>query len=412
VAEEGEIVAASASLQKTAESLDEQIRSLEEERSTVRKELEEARTDLALTEGERNNRRSLWAGFEANLKNLQAQVETRTARARQLEEESRALTSRLSSARDEHEEVLAELTPLEEKLSPLRDGLTGIDDEESGLTQELESLRPRLTQLQQTLAQAQIEESQAQDEWRRLCSSMEEDGITVPEDLSPPDESLPDAAELERQIKRLRGRLGSLGSVDEETIKDYEETKSRYEFLSSQVNDLQKTEHSLQDAITELKGIIETQFVETFNKLGEEFSHYFTTFFGGGSAKLVLTQPDNPVESGIDIVARPPGKRLQNLAALSGGERALTGTALLFAVLRANPAPFCVLDEVDAALDDANIVRFAGALKGLSEQTQFILITHNRGTMEVADALYGVSMDDDSASTVLSLRLNGRGQAA
>jgi chromosome segregation protein len=171
------------------------------------------------------------------------------------------------------------------------------------------------------------------------------------------------------------------------------------------MDDLREAESSLQAAIQELEGLIRKRFQSTFKQVNQEFQRNFATFFGGGSAELVLTRPQDNGGAGIEIVAQPPGKRLGNLALLSGGERSLTAVALLFALLQANPSPFCVLDEVDAMLDEANVGRFVDSLRKLSERTQFIIITHNRRTIEVADAIYGVSMGRDSTSEVLSLRL-------
>jgi chromosome segregation protein len=148
------------------------------------------------------------------------------------------------------------------------------------------------------------------------------------------------------------------------------------------------------------------EFIRTFEAVAEQFAAYFTQLFGGGTARLTLTDPDNPMASGVDIVARPPGKRTQSLALLSGGERALTAAALIFAILKVSPAPFCILDEVDAMLDESNVRRFRAVLEELARETQFIVITHNRGTIEAASTIYGVSMGADSVSRVLSLRLD------
>ena len=155
-----------------------------------------------------------------------------------------------------------------------------------------------------------------------------------------------------------------------------------------------------------MKEEIRGRFETTFKQVDEAFGKYFTSFFGGGSAKLLLSDPEDIAQSGVDIEATPPGKRISSLQLLSGGERALTAVALLFALLTVNPAPFCVLDEVDAALDEANVGRFVEALENLSEKTQFIVVTHNRRTIEVGDAIYGVSMGKDGVSQVLSLRLS------
>jgi chromosome segregation protein len=157
--------------------------------------------------------------------------------------------------------------------------------------------------------------------------------------------------------------------------------------------------------LDDLKTTMEQRFEETFARVAEAFSESFTALFGGGSAKLVLTTDHEGETGGIDIVAQPPGKRLQGLGLLSGGERSLTGVALLFAILRVNPTPFVLLDEVDAALDEANVVRFRNELRKLARETEAIVITHNRGTVEIADTLYGVTMGGDGVSQVLSLRL-------
>jgi chromosome segregation protein len=158
--------------------------------------------------------------------------------------------------------------------------------------------------------------------------------------------------------------------------------------------------------------VMRREFLETFEEVAARFRDNFTQLFAGGTARLVLTDPDNVSLTGVEIVARPPGKRQQTLALLSGGERSLTAVALIFALLEVSPPPFCILDEVDAMLDDANVKRFRSALEVLSERTQFIVITHNRGTIEAADTLYGVSMGADSVSQVVSLRLDGERVAA
>ena len=163
----------------------------------------------------------------------------------------------------------------------------------------------------------------------------------------------------------------------------------------------------LATSILDLDEMMERAFRETFTAIAAEFEETFTRLFNGGSARLELTNPDDLSNTGVDIVARPLGKRTQSLALLSGGERALTAAALIFAILRVRPTPFCVLDEVDAMLDESNVVRFRDMLQDLSQQTQFVVITHNRGTVEAADTVYGVSMGADGVSQVVSLRLEG-----
>jgi chromosome segregation protein len=208
------------------------------------------------------------------------------------------------------------------------------------------------------------------------------------------------------RLGQLRRRFHDLGAVNPFAVDENAAIRVRLEAIETQAADLQTAIARTRDLIAELDTMIGDRFAATFRALETAFARRFEQLFGGGFAKLSLTDPTDIGASGIEIVARPPGKKPQALAMLSGGERALTAVALLFAMLEVRPVPFCVLDEVDAALDEANIGRFADALRSLAHQTQFIVITHNRGTIEAADALYGVTAGDDSVSRVISLRLD------
>ncbi|HEX5148502.1 MAG TPA: chromosome segregation protein SMC [Candidatus Limnocylindrales bacterium] len=218
----------------------------------------------------------------------------------------------------------------------------------------------------------------------------------------PPSDPAPSPARL----GQLRRRFHELGAVNPYAVDEYAALKARLETLEVQASDLRTAISRTRDLIVELDTMIGDRFQATFRALETAFASRFEQLFGGGFARLSLTDPTDVGSSGIEIVARPPGKKPQALAMLSGGERALTAVALLFAMLEVRPVPFCVLDEVDAALDEANIGRFADALRSLADRTQFIVITHNRGTIEAADALYGVTSGDDSVSRVISLRLD------
>jgi len=213
-------------------------------------------------------------------------------------------------------------------------------------------------------------------------------------------------AGLEESINRQRALLRRMGAINPDAQREFHEVKERYEFLSSQMEDLKKADADLRQIIAELDDLMRKQFRTTFNAVAIEFKLLFTRLFGGGSARLILTDDENPTETGIDIEAKLPGRREQGLSLLSGGERALTAVALIFSLLKVSPTPFCVMDEVDAMLDEANVGRFTELLKELSQDTQFIVITHNRNTVQVADVIYGVTMGRDSASQVISLRLD------
>jgi chromosome segregation protein len=223
-------------------------------------------------------------------------------------------------------------------------------------------------------------------------------------------EQLPNLSELqpdmEENINRQKAQMRRMGAVNPDAQSEYQSVMERHEYLKTQVDDLRKADDDLCQIIKELDEVMEREFKQTFRKVAEEFAKMFTRLFGGGSARLVLTDEDNFNETGIDIEARLPGRREQGLSLLSGGERSLTAVALIFALLKVSPTPFCVLDEVDAMLDEANVGRYRDLLRELADQTQFIVITHNRNTVQAADVIYGITMGRDSASQIISLRLD------
>jgi chromosome segregation protein len=210
-------------------------------------------------------------------------------------------------------------------------------------------------------------------------------------------------------VDDLKRKISVLGNVNLDAIEEYEKVKERYSFLSHQRKDLVEARDSLLKAIEEIQRTTERRFQETFDAVHAEFSALFADIFGGGQAELTLTDPDDLSETGIEIYAQPPGKKPQSLLLLSTGERTLTAIALLLAIFRVKPSPFCLLDEVDAALDEANLGRFVGLLQKFAEKTQFIVITHRRRTMEAATVLYGVTMEELGVSKLISVRLEDAG---
>lgn len=214
-----------------------------------------------------------------------------------------------------------------------------------------------------------------------------------------------DVPAAQADVQRLKRSISALGEVNLGAIEEYQRVHERYTFLSGQKDDLVEAKTTLYQVIREMEDEMSKRFKQTFDAIRKQFGTVFSKLFGGGRADLMLLDPEHMLETGIDIVAQPPGKKLQNLQLLSGGERALTAMALLFAILQVKPVPFCVLDEVEAALDEANVVRFAQYLREFSEQTQFIVVTHRKGTMEEADVLYGVTMEEGGVSKLVSVRL-------
>ncbi len=385
--------------------------------------LAQARTDLALARQALENGRSLLAREEAALDRIRREMAARRTRLEELNAQHQDAVRRLESLRREtahHEEAIREtraLTgPMEEELNRLTPEVEAAEEQERQLT-------ARIRQAEEQWNAARLEVSRAQDRIARLQERIQEDlglvdlevrtSVRVQQPLPleslvtslPVVEVLPPG--LEEEVHRLRARLRQLGPINPNAPQEYAEVGERYRFLSEQVADLEAASARLRTVIADLDRMMEQAFRETFEAVAAAFEENFTRLFNGGSARLELTDPDDLAHTGVDIVARPPGKRTQSLALLSGGERALTAVALIFAILKVRPTPFCVLDEVDAMLDEANVARFRDLLTELSRQTQFIVITHNRGTVEAADTVYGVSMGSDGVSQVLSLRLEG-----
>ena len=208
-----------------------------------------------------------------------------------------------------------------------------------------------------------------------------------------------------KQVSELKEAIKELGSVNVDSIDEYKKTKERYDFMCEQRLDLESSANKLRKVIIDMTKEMQEQFAQKFKEINKNFNDVFIELFGGGKAELILEDENNILECGIDIRVQPTGKKLQNMMLLSGGEKAFTAIALLFAILKINPAPFCILDEIEAALDDVNVYRFAEYLKKFSKQTQFLVITHRKGTMEVADTVYGITMEENGISKLLSMKL-------
>ena len=217
---------------------------------------------------------------------------------------------------------------------------------------------------------------------------------------------IPDKNAAARRLTELRGGIRALGTVNVAAIEEYREVSERYEFLSAQVKDVESTKARLTALILEVTGEMRSLFSENFGRIAQQFSKIFVELFGGGEAALTLTEEEDVLEAGVEIHVQPPGKIIKNLTLLSGGEQAFVAIAIYFAILRVKPAPFVLLDEIEAALDDVNVVRFANYLRRMSRKTQFIAITHRRGTMEEADVLYGVTMQEEGVSKLLELQVS------
>ncbi|MFN2137277.1 MAG: chromosome segregation protein SMC [Candidatus Promineifilaceae bacterium] len=385
----------------------------------------ESRQEQAANEQEVTAKQTIVAGRQAvvdsrrtTLNQLQGQLARLRSRRAEIQEQLNGLAEEAAGANVQ--EFAARLDELEQKIQPLqavlaenRASLATIQQASGKLQRATHESETRYTQTQVRLTQ---QESQIEALQERIRADLGLVSLRFDADHAGPTplpiseivEELPKVEELpahiESSIQDYRGQLQRMGGINPDAPQEYEETEQRYEFLTGQVEDLHETEAHLRRVIAELDELTSRAFAETVEKVDEVFGATFTQLFGGGSARLVLTEPDDLTISGVDIVARLPNQREQGLALLSGGERSLTASALIFSLLKVSPTPFCVLDEVDAALDEANVNRFRGILRELSLNTQFIVITHNRGTVQAANTIYGVSMQPDSASQVISIR--------
>ena len=288
------------------------------------------------------------------------------------------------------------------------------------LNEERETLLQEVTLLQkemratrrdfekQNKARHQLEVATTQLEMRiKSVSTRIHDKYQVSIDALPPlmnDEQAMDEIDLLDSIEKLKAELSGMGAVNLKAIETYEEHKKRHDFLIAQRDDVQQSMQATLQVIQKINQTSKEVFLKTFEQVQTNFQEVFTQLFGGGETELLLTDPSDVLDSGIDIIARPPGKRPQSITQLSGGERSLVAIGLLFAVFKIKPSPFCVLDEVDAALDEANVLRFANLIRAYAENTQFIIITHNRRTMEIADAMYGVTMEQAGISKIVSAK--------
>jgi chromosome segregation protein len=354
-------------------------------------------------------------GYQLQQANLGQRLKNILASLEQLDKER-------SDYRAQEELLNGETSALQQKIEPAENDLNVAEQEFSHLQENQTAAQQAVTVADRYATQAQLEMTRNREALDSLRRRIEEDfGLVVyeydtniagpnPLPLEGMTEQLPVvkaiSPEIEESITRQRALLRRLGAINPEAQTEYQAVRERYDFLTVQVDDLKQADSDLRQVITELDELMRKEFRKTFDAVAAEFRQMFTRLFGGGSAHLSLTNEEDPNETGIDIETRLPGRREQGLSLLSGGERSLTAVALIFALLKVSPTPFCVLDEVDAMLDESNVGRFCDLLNELSRNTQFIVITHNRNTVQTAGVIYGVTMGRDSASQVISLKLD------
>lgn len=385
--------------------------------------LSEARTEAAVARGAWEHRRATLEALRERQADHRLQLEAKQRRAASFQQEQSELadqTRRLASREAVIRRWLAALTS---KIEPAEAEVAGLEAEREQMASDETHLRTRLREAENSHAQALLAQSRHQDRLQRLRRQIMDDfglveiepAVGLAEQLPLPlaemvsslplVKALPEG--LEEEIHQIKAQMRRVGYVNLNAPEEYAEALERHEFLTSQASDLEEATQRLGQVVADLDEVMRQEFLVMFEAVSRRFKENFVRLFGGGAAHLQLTEPDDVSQTGVEIVARPPGKRQQALALLSGGERSLTAVALIFALLETNLPPFCILDEVDAMLDEANVRRFRQKLEELALQTQFIIITHNRATITAADTIYGVSMGEDSVSQVISLRLDG-----
>ena len=314
--------------------------------------------------------------------------------------------------RGETQEALhAEREKLEQQEETLRQQLeetnaliASLTADTAELEEAVQTAADTAAKLENELFRIETKQEKINEEKQRIFDRMwEEYEITIGAAKEASKEEKRPYGELKRLSKEWKNDMRALGNVNVGAIDQYREVKERFDFLTNQRADILEAEEKLRQIIAELAELMEKQFREQFAVISKNFSEVFQEMFGGGKAYLKLSDDANALESSIDIVAQPPGKSLQNMQLLSGGERALTAIAILFSILKMKPSPFCILDEIEAALDDANVRRYAQYLTRFSKETQFIVITHRKGTMEYADVMYGVTMQEKGVSKLISV---------
>ncbi|MEW6725272.1 MAG: chromosome segregation protein SMC [Bacillota bacterium] len=367
--------------------------------------------------------------FRVQTASLEADLAHSRTRIEELEGELADVKNRLERIHSEQVEVDQLVKSIEERRLDVAQRLANVRHERIGLEEQLAALRARRQNLHEDLSRIQADRKR----WRRSAdvlagrlrqgeveaARLESESVAVVMKLRDSfgmevaaalermdDDFRP--TEAEERLRALKGAMADLGAINPTAIDEFARVKDRYHFLMGQKSDLAEARDSLMALIDDLDGEMARRFVATFRQISQCFQGVFGELFTGGRAELTLVDPDRPLESGVEILVQPPGKRLQSLSLLSGGERSLTAIAILFAIARVRPSPFCILDEIDAALDEANIDKYTTYLRKLARDTQFLIITHQRRTMEAADALYGVTMQEPGVSTLVSVRLVDR----
>jgi chromosome segregation protein len=390
-------------LQAKLTRLSETIKEAKQAKESVQVKLTALTAQLSGIEQERAGKLELQRRLALQYQELEAAHRDALAKVEQLQAEETKARAAISSFEAKIIEENGRLAAQEALISGARQGKESVLVRLKEVDSKQRSYRRKSNDYQNQLHKIELSLSQTELHIANIQENLIED--YGPEWMAGMDPHWTEPAAAEEQLEAVKQELRELGPVNLAAIDDFRQVEERFDFLTSQADDLIKARESLLKVIHEIERTIIKRFVETLDEVEFHFKQIFADLFEGGRAGLHLLDLENPLDSGIEIVAQPPGKKLQSLSLLSGGERAMTAIALLFAVLSVKPSPFCVLDEIDATLDDVNVHRFSMLLELFSRKLQFVVVTHRRGTMEVANALYGVTMEELGVSKLISLDL-------
>lgn len=339
-----------------------------------------------------------------DIKNNEQSIENKNQNILAINEENTKLEQTITEYNNQIEQIKQEVTNSGTKVEELKQERIAKNEKLVNTENEIQSQFSTLESLKEQIIKLDVKKTKLEQDLQQVVESLWNEYELTPnstEEYQKPN----NVATAQKQVNSLRNKIKDLGSINIDSIEEYKKTKERYDFMSEQRLDLENTASKLRKIIGDMTTTMQNQFKEKFELINKNFNEVFTELFNGGKAELILENEENILECGIDIRVQPPGKKLQNMMLLSGGEKAFTAIALLFAILKINPAPFCILDEIEAALDDVNVYRFAEYLKKFCKQTQFLVITHRKGTMEAGDSVYGVTMEENGISKLLSIKL-------
>ena len=343
--------------------------------------------------------------IDQDIENNKNSIENKKALREKIIEDNKLLEEQIVSLNEQIEQMKQEVETSGSKVEELKQERIAKNGELTKIEEEITNQFKIIEDLKAQITKQEVKKSKIEYELEQIINKMWEDYEITPNNVGAEYKKPENVGETTKKVKRLRDDIKNLGSINIDSIEEYKQTKERYDFMCEQRLDLENSSSKLRKVIQDMTKIMKEQFEKQFKVINKNFGEVFSELFGGGKAELKLTDEENILECGIDIEVQPPGKKLQNMTLLSGGEKAFTAIALLFAILKINPAPFCVLDEIEAALDDVNVYRFADYLKKFTKDTQFLVITHRKGTMEAADTVYGITMEENGISKLLSMKL-------